>query len=42
MPLCGEDHPKLIARINRIEGGLLLVGYFTYCVWLVKPEWLGR
>lgn len=30
------------ARINRIEGGLLLVGYFTYCVWLVKPEWFGR
>lgn len=20
MPLCGEDHSKLIARINRIEG----------------------
>ena len=20
MPLCGDDHPKLIARINRIEG----------------------
>ena len=20
MPLCGEDHPKLVARINRIEG----------------------
>lgn len=20
MALCGEDHPKLIARINRIEG----------------------
>jgi DNA-binding FrmR family transcriptional regulator len=20
MTLCGEDHPKLIARINRIEG----------------------
>lgn len=20
MPLCGEDHPKLIARLNRIEG----------------------
>lgn len=28
-------------RINRIEGGLLLVGYFTYCIYLVKPEWLG-
>jgi DNA-binding FrmR family transcriptional regulator len=20
MPLCGDDHPKLVARINRIEG----------------------
>ena len=20
MPLCGNDHPKLIARINRIQG----------------------
>ena len=20
MPLCGDDHPKVIARINRIEG----------------------
>ena len=20
MPLCGDDHPNLIARINRIEG----------------------
>ena len=20
MPLCGDNHPKLIARINRIEG----------------------
>ena len=20
MPLCGDDHPKIIARINRIEG----------------------
>ena len=20
MPLCGEEHPKLVARINRIEG----------------------
>ena len=20
MPLCGEDHPKIVARINRIEG----------------------
>jgi cation:H+ antiporter len=29
-------------RINRIEGALLLVGYFTYCLWLVKPEWFGR
>ncbi|BCX49150.1 sodium:calcium antiporter [Haloferula helveola] len=28
-------------RLNRIEGGILLVGYLTYCVWLVKPEWFG-
>ena len=27
--------------INRIEGGLLLVGYLSYCVWLVKPEWFA-
>ncbi len=27
------------ARINRIEGALLMMGYFTYCTWLVKPEW---
>jgi DNA-binding FrmR family transcriptional regulator len=20
MPLCGDDHPKLVSRINRIEG----------------------
>ena len=20
MPLCGDEHPKLVARINRIEG----------------------
>ena len=20
MPLCGDDHPRLVARINRIEG----------------------
>ncbi|GAA5480811.1 calcium/sodium antiporter [Haloferula sargassicola] len=29
------------ARINRVEGALLMVGYFTYCTWLVKPEWFG-
>jgi cation:H+ antiporter len=29
------------ARLNRIEGGILLVGYFVYCAWLVKPEWFG-
>jgi len=27
--------------INRFEGGLLLIGYFVYCAWLVKPEWFG-
>ncbi|MBB5350747.1 cation:H+ antiporter [Haloferula luteola] len=29
------------SRINRFEGTLLLVGYFIYCAWLVKPEWFG-
>ena len=29
------------ARINRIEGGLLLAAYLTYCVYLVKPGWFG-
>lgn len=28
-------------KINRIEGGVLIVGYLSYCIWLVKPEWLG-
>ena len=29
------------AKINRLEGGLLVTGYLVYCVWLVKPEWFG-
>ncbi len=29
------------ARLNRIEGGILLGGYLVYCVWLVKPAWFG-
>lgn len=29
------------ARLNRVEGGILLGGYLVYCVWLVKPEWFG-
>ena len=29
------------ARINRIEGGLLVAGYAVYCVFLVKPGWFG-
>jgi cation:H+ antiporter len=29
------------ARLNRIEGGLMLGAYLLYCVYLVKPEWLG-
>lgn len=29
------------ARLNRIEGGVLVIGYLAYCVWLVKPEWFG-
>jgi cation:H+ antiporter len=28
-------------RINRYEGGILVVGYLAYCTWLVKPEWFG-
>ncbi|MEP4076560.1 calcium/sodium antiporter [Haloferula sp.] len=28
-------------RINRFEGTTLVVGYLVYCIWLVKPEWLG-
>ncbi len=29
------------ARLNRIEGGILIGGYLVYCAWLVKPEWFG-
>lgn len=28
-------------RLNRIEGSVMVVGYFLYCIYLVKPEWLG-
>ncbi|MBK1826997.1 calcium/sodium antiporter [Haloferula rosea] len=28
-------------RLNRIEGSVMVVGYFVYCIYLVKPEWLG-
>lgn len=28
-------------KLNRIEGGFLILGYLTYCAWLVKPEWFG-
>ncbi|MGE9270410.1 MAG: hypothetical protein ACQKBU_06365, partial [Verrucomicrobiales bacterium] len=28
-------------RLNRLEGGVLVVGYGVYCIYLVKPEWLG-
>ena len=28
-------------RINRLEGAVLMIGYFVYCTWLVKPEWFG-
>ncbi|MFC7335811.1 calcium/sodium antiporter [Haloferula chungangensis] len=26
-------------KINRIEGGILVVGYLIYCTWLVVPQW---
>lgn len=29
------------ARLNRIEGGILLGGYLVYCAWLVRPDWFG-
>jgi len=28
-------------RLNRIEGSVMVVGYFVYCIYLVKPEWIG-
>lgn len=28
-------------RLNRIEGSVMVIGYFVYCIYLVKPEWLG-
>ena len=29
------------ARLNRYEGGIMVMGYLTYCIWLVKPEFFG-
>ena len=29
------------ARLNRIEGGILIGGYLVYCAWMVKPEGFG-